>query len=107
MSLPSIPIPIPTPTPLPNYNWVDVSPVRTNQTNAPPASHHLLTRSAERRICGVERPGGRDASKVVEVAEAQAVGFLGLHPSYPKPPSIVGFTRVAPAHVGDQSQKRR
>jgi len=41
MSLPSIPIPIPTPTPLSNYNLVDVSPVRTNQTDAPPGPQKM------------------------------------------------------------------
>jgi len=40
MSLPSIPIPIPTPTPLPNYDWVDVSLVRTIKL-----MHHRRTAS--------------------------------------------------------------
>jgi len=44
MSLPSVSIPIPTPTPLPNYHWVDVSPIRTNQTDAPPVGLAALTR---------------------------------------------------------------
>jgi len=54
MALPSIPIPIPTPTPLPNYNWVDVSPIRTNQTDAPAG------RAGARQICEMSLPGGSE-----------------------------------------------